>query len=153
LLINPYPESSLNEEAGKLFLNNYNEYFSTAKMYSELYALKKKTPGNSFLKDNKNIGNVDEYTIRNIKTEFVHNVIQSSTMDIDECANILKGKNENLFKNIQNKQKRLVLNDLTILQNSGFFEKLFKTKLEIQIEMQKNHNAWNIKEVKKWLTR
>ena len=122
-------------------------------MYSELYALKKKTPGNSFLKDNKNIGNVDEYTIRNIKTEFVHNVIQSSTMDIDECANILKGKNENLFKNIQNKQKRLVLNDLTILQNSGFFEKLFKTKLEIQIEMQKNHNAWNIKEVKKWLTR
>ena len=30
LLIIPFPESSLNEEAGKLFMEDYNEYFRKA---------------------------------------------------------------------------------------------------------------------------
>ena len=30
LLINPFPESALNEEAGKDFMEDYEEYFPTA---------------------------------------------------------------------------------------------------------------------------
>lgn len=38
LLIVPNPESALNEEAGKLLLENYDEYFSRAKLYTEIHA-------------------------------------------------------------------------------------------------------------------
>lgn len=34
----PNPESALNEEAGKLLLENYDEYFSRAKLYTEVHA-------------------------------------------------------------------------------------------------------------------
>ena len=38
LLIVPNPESALNEEAGKLLLENYEEYASRAKLYTEIHA-------------------------------------------------------------------------------------------------------------------
>jgi len=44
LLIIPFPESSLNEEAGKLFMESYDEYAKTARVYCSVYA-KKKTKG------------------------------------------------------------------------------------------------------------
>ena len=42
LLINPFPESALNEEAGKLFMEDYEEYSKKARMYAEVHASKKK---------------------------------------------------------------------------------------------------------------
>ena len=42
LLIVPFPQSALNEEAGKLFMENYDEYFKIAKMYTKIYAMKNK---------------------------------------------------------------------------------------------------------------
>ena len=41
LLINPFPESALNEEAGKLFMEDYEEYSKKARMYAEVHASKK----------------------------------------------------------------------------------------------------------------
>jgi ubiquitin-conjugating enzyme E2 S len=41
LLIVPFPESSLNQDAGKLFMEDYDEYFKHAKMITELYAIPK----------------------------------------------------------------------------------------------------------------
>ena len=38
LLINPFPESALNEEAGKLFMEDYEEYAKKARMYTEVHA-------------------------------------------------------------------------------------------------------------------
>ena len=38
LLINPFPESALNEEAGKDFMEDYEEYSKKAKMYTEVHA-------------------------------------------------------------------------------------------------------------------
>jgi ubiquitin-conjugating enzyme E2 S len=43
LLIVPFPQSSLNEEAGKMFMDNYDEYFRVAKMLTEIHAKKKET--------------------------------------------------------------------------------------------------------------
>ena len=42
LLIVPFPQSALNEEAGKLFMENYEEYSKIAKMYTKIYAMKNK---------------------------------------------------------------------------------------------------------------
>jgi ubiquitin-conjugating enzyme E2 S len=41
LLIVPFPESSLNDEAGKLFMESYDEYFRRAKLMTSVHALKK----------------------------------------------------------------------------------------------------------------
>ena len=38
LLIVPNPESALNEEAGKLLLEQYDTYFNRAKLYTEIHA-------------------------------------------------------------------------------------------------------------------
>ena len=40
LLIVPFPESSLNDEAGKLFLNSYDEYARRAKLWTNIHAPK-----------------------------------------------------------------------------------------------------------------
>ncbi len=37
-MIIPFPESSLNQEAGKLFMENYQEYFKIAKLFTEIHA-------------------------------------------------------------------------------------------------------------------
>lgn len=56
LLIVPFPESALNEQAGKMFMENYDEYFKHAKMITSLYAtpkelktLENNVQGNLFL--------------------------------------------------------------------------------------------------------
>jgi len=38
LLINPFPESALNDEAGKLFMEDYATYFKKAQMMSQVHA-------------------------------------------------------------------------------------------------------------------
>lgn len=40
LLIEPFPESALNEEAAKLLLEDYEEYFKRAKMLTAIHAKK-----------------------------------------------------------------------------------------------------------------
>ena len=37
LLIEPFPESALNEEAAKLMLEDYDEYFRRAKMFTGIH--------------------------------------------------------------------------------------------------------------------
>ncbi|PIK38158.1 putative ubiquitin-conjugating enzyme E2 S-like [Apostichopus japonicus] len=43
LLIYPNPESALNEEAGKLLLEQYEDYFTRAKMMTKIHAMSGKT--------------------------------------------------------------------------------------------------------------
>jgi len=43
LLIVPFPESSLNEEASKLFMEDYEEYMKRARLYTSIHGKKKAT--------------------------------------------------------------------------------------------------------------
>ena len=38
LLIVPFPESALNEQAGKMFMEDYQEYCKHSRLITELYA-------------------------------------------------------------------------------------------------------------------
>lgn len=38
LLIVPFPESSLNEEAGREFMESYEDFFSNARLYTSVHA-------------------------------------------------------------------------------------------------------------------
>ena len=39
LLIVPFAESSLNDEAGKLFMEDYDNYFRMAKLHTKIHAM------------------------------------------------------------------------------------------------------------------
>ena len=41
LLIVPFPETSLNDEAGKLFMTSYDEYAARARLYTDLHAARR----------------------------------------------------------------------------------------------------------------
>ncbi|KAG9133193.1 hypothetical protein Leryth_024290 [Lithospermum erythrorhizon] len=45
LLIEPFPESALNEQAGKMLLDNYEEYARYARLYTGLHAKPKRNVG------------------------------------------------------------------------------------------------------------
>ena len=59
LLIIPFPESALNDEAGKLFMEDYDEYRTRAKLFTQIYALPQGTPAsfsdNKFGTNNTNV--------------------------------------------------------------------------------------------------
>lgn len=50
LLIIPFPESSLNEEAGKLFMEDYEKYFKIASIFTSVHAVSKESGNKEDLK-------------------------------------------------------------------------------------------------------
>ena len=53
LLIVPNPASALNEEAGKLLLEHYDDYSRQAKMMTEIHALRQRNNQDATLKQSK----------------------------------------------------------------------------------------------------
>ena len=58
LLIVPNPESALNEEAGKLLLERYDDYCARAKLYTDIHAKNSSKPTSSSTSNSEN--NSDE---------------------------------------------------------------------------------------------
>jgi ubiquitin-conjugating enzyme E2 S len=54
LLIEPNPESALNEEAGRLLLENYEDYCARAKLMTQVHAMKAKQDSSVSQKQNIN---------------------------------------------------------------------------------------------------
>ena len=51
LLIIPFPQSALNEEAGKLFMEDYNQFFKIAQMFTAIHAKPNKTKEDEYDND------------------------------------------------------------------------------------------------------
>ena len=67
LLIVPFPQSALNEEAGKLFMEDYEQFSKIAKMFTSIHAMNNK---NKLLKeDNKKNEFSDDDSDNNIKND------------------------------------------------------------------------------------
>eukprot|EP01004_Peranema_trichophorum_P008500 NODE_7257_length_795_cov_59.992560_g6648_i0.p1 GENE.NODE_7257_length_795_cov_59.992560_g6648_i0~~NODE_7257_length_795_cov_59.992560_g6648_i0.p1 ORF type:complete len:212 (-),score=14.83 NODE_7257_length_795_cov_59.992560_g6648_i0:94-729(-) len=76
LLIEPNPESALNMDAGHLLLENYEEFYKRAKLFTQLYAIKDSSK--------ENLPSVGE-----------SNPIGSPKMTNTNSVNVLSSKNEN----------------------------------------------------------
>jgi ubiquitin-conjugating enzyme E2 S len=95
LLIYPFPESALNEEAGKLFMEDYNEYSKIAKLYTNIYANNnnnnkeniKRSEIDEFKRNNNNVLNEKNSNINNFKTP----VEQSRTFNLNNDNNVNQG--------------------------------------------------------------
>ncbi|KAK1615387.1 hypothetical protein QYE76_020904 [Lolium multiflorum] len=61
LLIEPFPESALNEQAGKMLLENYEDYARHARLYTSIHALKPKSkPKSGSISESTTAVNVDQ---------------------------------------------------------------------------------------------
>jgi hypothetical protein len=88
----PFPQSSLNEEAGKMFMDNYDEYFRVAKMLTEIHAKKKvtKKEESNNDEDDKNKDNKD-----NDDNEEKNNENVEMVFDFSSQKEINNDKNDN----------------------------------------------------------
>jgi len=89
LLIVPFPQSSLNEEAGKMFMDNYDEYFRVAKMLTEIHAKKKVTKKEESNNDDtdKNKDNDDNEEKNNEDVEMVFDFSSQKEINNDKNDN------------------------------------------------------------------
>lgn len=62
LLIIPFPESSLNDEAGKLFMESYEEYASRARIMTQVHAIPADCKGKGFSIDEAVVVEEEEVT-------------------------------------------------------------------------------------------
>ena len=148
LLIVPFPQSALNEEAGKLFMENYDEYFKIAKMYTNIYAMKNSSNNNNtnMIKNNDDIemedkcdkesnlgmNNFNNYSQSDMKINrnFLGNDIDleiirrrseipRSNYNLNNINNVDVNYNCNDFTNIcDNETKRNCLNNNNYLYNN-----------------------------------
>ncbi|KNA14310.1 hypothetical protein SOVF_108600 [Spinacia oleracea] len=75
LLIEPFPESALNEQAGKMLLENYEEYARLARLYTGIHAKPKSKLKNGAISESTTALNVDK---RN--TSSAQNADQKNTL-------------------------------------------------------------------------
>ena len=104
LLIVPFPQSSLNEEAGKMFMDNYDEYFRVAKMLTDIHAKKKivqkdNDEGNKEksdkLQNKDNNEDISDNTSNNIfdnKDNNLENKIIEGKKSEENCDNDIEGE-------------------------------------------------------------
>ena len=104
LLIVPFPQSSLNEEAGKMFMDNYDEYFRVAKMLTDIHAKKKivqkdndegNKEKNDKLKNKDNNEDIADNTSNNIfgnKDNNLKNEIIEGKKNEENCDNDIEGE-------------------------------------------------------------
>ena len=111
LLIIPFPESSLNEEAGKIFMENYKEYFNVAQMYTKIYAMKKNN-FNSFESNNKK-----NYIFNNDNCNE-----ECNSNFFNECFNNEKNNfgNNEIKSNIEQEKENINSSDFSILINRNY---------------------------------
>jgi ubiquitin-conjugating enzyme E2 S len=99
LLIVPFPQSSLNEEAGKMFMDNYDEYFKVAKMLTEIHARKKVVQNQKEEPDNDNVDMKDEKD-KDKKKEI--NETNNDDIVMQNMENNFSGKKEKNEENHEN---------------------------------------------------
>ncbi|XP_047310835.1 ubiquitin-conjugating enzyme E2 22-like [Impatiens glandulifera] len=93
LLIEPFPESALNEQAGKLLLENYDEYSRHARIYTGIHAVKPKPKVKSgAISESTTALNVDQ--LKGSSTLNIDQNLPESTMPLRESAS--KGVNGQL---------------------------------------------------------
>lgn len=98
-MIVPFPESSLNQEAGKLFMENYDEYFKIAKIFTNVYASKTEEKDN-ILKDIEENGNIRK------NENYLNNDLNIKHSKSENFAQGSFPVNENIFSLSNNKLTR-----------------------------------------------
>ncbi|KAK9664488.1 hypothetical protein RND81_14G045900 [Saponaria officinalis] len=77
LLIEPFPESALNEQAGKMLLENYEEYARLARLYTGIHAKPKSKPKQGAISESTTALNVDPKNTSVQKTDLKNSSVST----------------------------------------------------------------------------
>ncbi|KAL1197070.1 Ubiquitin-conjugating enzyme E2 22 [Cardamine amara subsp. amara] len=94
LLIEPFPESALNEQAGKMLLENYEEYARHARLYTGIHAKPKPKFKTGAISESTTALNVDQ---TNNETPGAATAISSSMTDIKR---VTSAQDQQLLANV-----------------------------------------------------
>ena len=158
LLIVPFPQSALNEDAGKIFMEDYAEYYKIAKIYTNIYAIKPNNNNNNSNniinnnnKENMNIlepKNNDNYNINN--NQYKTPIKNSKTFETNNINSLNIFNNNNNLNNLNNINHTINNNNLEN-NNNNFFQiyNISNIRRNISVSDSKNQKE----EMKKWLER
>ena len=159
LLIVPFPQSALNEDAGKIFMEDYAEYYKIAKIYTNIYAIKPNNNNNNCNnvinnnnKENMNIlepKNNDNYNINN--NQYKTPIKNSKTFETNNINSLNIFNNNNNLNNLNNINHTINNNNLENNNNNNFFQiyNISNIRRNISVSDSKNQKE----EMKKWLER
>ena len=159
LLIVPFPQSALNEDAGKIFMEDYAEYYKIAKIYTNIYAIKPNNNNNNCNnvinnnnKENMNIlepKNNDIYNVNN--NQYKTPIKNSKTFETNNINSLNIFNNNNNLNNLNNINHTINNNNLENNNNNNFFQiyNISNIRRNISVSDSKNQKE----EMKKWLER
>jgi ubiquitin-conjugating enzyme E2 S len=159
LLIVPFPQSALNEDAGKIFMEDYAEYYKIAKIYTNIYAIKPNNNNNNSNniinnnnKENMNIlepKNNDNYNINN--NQYKTPIKNSKTFETNNINSLNIFNNNNNLNNFNNINHTINNSNLENNNNNNNFQiyNISNIRRNISVSDSKNQKE----EMKKWLER
>ncbi|KNA09013.1 hypothetical protein SOVF_157480 [Spinacia oleracea] len=87
LLIEPFPESALNEQAGKMLLENYEEYARLARLYTGIHAKPKSKLKHGAISESTTALNVDKRNNSSAQNADQKNTLAASTGNPTTASN------------------------------------------------------------------
>lgn len=93
LLIEPFPESALNEVAGKMLLENYEEYARHARLYSGIHAKPKPKFKVGAMSESTTALNVDQSNTSVLNAEQKNTAMTPLASTLGPCTMAMKGGN------------------------------------------------------------
>ena len=159
LLIVPFPQSALNEDAGKIFMEDYAEYYKIAKIYTNIYAIKPNNNNNNSNniinnnnKENMNIlepKNNDNYNVNN--NQYKTPIKNSKTFETNNINSLNIFNNNNNLNNFNNINHTINNINLENNNNNNNFQiyNISNIRRNISVSDSKNQKE----EMKKWLER
>ncbi|CAM6000088.1 unnamed protein product [Sphagnum balticum] len=97
LLIVPFPESSLNDEAGKLFMDSYEEFARRAKIMTEVHAMSQ---------DDENIAGLGSSVNLSHSKTSADSSSSSSSSSADKHSDTAFVENEEIKENVETQKKK-----------------------------------------------
>ncbi len=161
LLIVPFPQSALNEDAGKIFMEDYAEYYKIAKIYTNIYAIKPNNNNNNNNNSNNiiNNNNKENMNILEPKNNDIYNVNNnqyktpiknSKTFETNNINSLNIFNNNNNLNNFNNINHTINNSNLENNNNNNFqIYNISNIRRNISVSDSKNQKE----EMKKWLER
>jgi len=142
LLIIPFPQSALNEEAGKLFMEDYNQFFKIAKMHTSIHA----KPINN---------NLDKE--EDIKIDNTPNYIYSTPVKKNKKGRIYESNSDEKTNNISVNEMNIENENLISSENNINYKSNCKLDMYSLCKIKKNISVSDSKnkkeEIDKWIKR
>jgi ubiquitin-conjugating enzyme E2 S len=148
LLIIPFPQSALNEEAGKLFMEDYSQFFKIAKIFTSIHA----KPSNTSKESNKDGNDSDDIDDSNKKNDIYSTPVKKHKKNKDKYESDFRDIRINLkLMDFDTEKNKINSENKANYKNNCKLDmySLMSIKKNISVSDSKNKKE----EIEKWIKR